>query len=153
MPQYWAIYWERFGLRQWYIRRRMKTTSLGEEWASSPWAITRWKSRTTRLTPSPSLTRLEFQDWRVRLLHCLCGRGTRKKICGLMKGDNGSCNKYKTHVDREKGHVESAFYLIMNDTNLFLKPLVSLIIEDANQAFLSQVGEDLFKDTAMAIME
>ena len=22
------------------------------------------------------------------------------KICGLMKGDNGSCNKYKTHADR-----------------------------------------------------
>ena len=21
------------------------------------------------------------------------------KICGLMKGDNGSCNKYKTHAD------------------------------------------------------
>ena len=23
------------------------------------------------------------------------------KICGLMKGYNGSCNKYKTHADRE----------------------------------------------------
>ena len=46
------------------------------------------------------------------------------KIYGLMKGDNGSCNKYKTHADREKGHLESDFYLTMNDTNLFLKPLV-----------------------------
>ena len=70
-----------------------------------------------------------------------------------MKGDNGSCNKYKTHEDREKGHVESAFYLNTNGKNLLLKPLVSLITEDVNQAFLSQVGEDLSKDTAMAIME
>ena len=75
------------------------------------------------------------------------------KICGLMKEDNGSCNKYKTHADREKGHLESDFYLTTNGTNLFLKPLVSLIIGDANQEFLSQVGEDLSKDTNMAIME
>ena len=46
-----------------------------------------------------------------------------------------------------------AFYLTTNGTNLFLKPMVSLIIGDANRAFLSQVGEDLSKDTAMAIME
>ena len=70
-----------------------------------------------------------------------------------MKGDNGSCNKYKTHAYREKGHTESALYLTTNGTNLFLKPLVSLIIEDANQAFLSQVGEDLSTDTAMDIIE
>ena len=70
-----------------------------------------------------------------------------------MKEDNGSCNKYKTHADREKGHLESDFYLTTNGTNLFLKPLVSLIIGDANQEFLSQVGEDLSKDTDMAIME
>ena len=49
--------------------------------------------------------------------------------------------------------MEIAFYLTTNGTNLFLKPMVSLIIGDANQAFLSQVGEDLSKDTAMAIME
>ena len=29
----------------------------------------------------------------------------RYKICGLMKGDNGSCNKYNTHADLEKGNV------------------------------------------------
>ena len=33
-----------------------------------------------------------------------------------------------------------------------LKPLVSLTIEDANQEFLSQVGEDISNDTAMYIM-
>ena len=55
------------------------------------------------------------------------------KICGLMKGDNGSCNKYKTHADQEKGDVESGLYLITNGKNLFLKPLVSLIIWDSNQ--------------------
>ena len=49
--------------------------------------------------------------------------------------------------------MESAFYLTTNGTNLFLKPLVSLIIGYANPAFLSQVGEDLSKDTAMSIME
>ena len=75
------------------------------------------------------------------------------KIYGLMKGDNGSCNKCKTHADREKGRAESAFYLTKNLTNLFLTPLVSLIIGDENQVFLSQVGEDMSKDTAMAIME
>ena len=63
----------------------------------------------------------------------------RNKICGLMKGDNGYCNKYKTHADREKGNTENAFYLITNGTNLFLKPLVLLIIGDTNQAFISHV--------------
>ena len=74
-------------------------------------------------------------------------------IYGLMKGVNGSCNKYKTHAYREKGHTESDLCLTTNGKNLFLKPLVSLIIEDANQAFLSQVGEDLSTDTAMDIIE
>ena len=50
------------------------------------------------------------------------------KIGGLMKGDNRSCKNYKTHADREKGDVESASYLTLNDPNLLLKPLVSLII-------------------------
>ena len=75
------------------------------------------------------------------------------KIDGLMKGENWSCNKYKTHEYREKGNVENAFYLTTNGTNLFLKPLISLIIGDGNQAFISQVGEDLYKDTSMAIMD
>ena len=64
-----------------------------------------------------------------------------------------SCNKYKTHVDKEKRHVDIAFYLIGNGTNLFLKPLISFITEGENQTFLSQVQEDLSKDTDMAIME
>ena len=75
------------------------------------------------------------------------------KICGLTEVDNGSCNKYKMHADREKGNVESALYLTPNGTNLLLKPPVSLIIRDENQTFLSQVGEDISKDTAMAIMD
>ena len=49
--------------------------------------------------------------------------------------------------------MDSAFYLTTNSTNLFLKTLVSLIIGDMNQAFLLQVGEYVYKDTAMAIME
>ena len=69
-----------------------------------------------------------------------------------MKVDNEFCNKYKTHTNREKGDVESDLYLTPNGTHLFLKPLVLLIIGYANQEFLSQVGEDLSKDTAMAIM-
>ena len=56
-----------------------------------------------------------------------------------MKGDNGYCKKYKTHAYLEKGHVESAFYLTANGKNMLLKPLVSLIIGDTNQAFISQV--------------
>ena len=75
------------------------------------------------------------------------------KIYGLMKRDNRSCNKYNTHADLEKVHVEIDFYLTTNGTNLFLKPLVSLIIGDSNQVFLSQVVEDLSKGTAMDIME
>ena len=58
------------------------------------------------------------------------------KIYGLMRGDNGSCNRYKTDADLDKVNVESAFYLTPNGTNLFLKPLVSLIIGDINQVFL-----------------
>ena len=63
------------------------------------------------------------------------------KICGFMKGDNGYFNRYKTHADLEKG------------TTLFLKTLFSLIIGDSNQAFLSQVLEELSKDTYTDIME
>ena len=46
----------------------------------------------------------------------------------------------------------SALYLASNVTNLFLKPLVSPTTGDANQEFISQVGEDISKVTAMAIM-
>ena len=50
-------------------------------------------------------------------------------------------------------NVDSAFYLTTNGTNMLLKPLVSLMMGYANQASLSQVGEDISKDTAMAIMD
>ena len=49
--------------------------------------------------------------------------------------------------------MEISFCLNSNGKNLFFKPLVSLTIVDANQAFLSQVGEDISKDTSMDIME
>ena len=63
----------------------------------------------------------------------------RNKICGLMKIENGYWNKYKTHSDQEKRNMESVLYLNSNGTNLFLKPLVSFIIGDANQTFILQV--------------
>ena len=81
------------------------------------------------------------------------GGFTGNKIFGLIKGYNGSCNKYNTHANREKGDVDGAFYMTPHDTNLFLKPLVSFIILYSNQDFLSQVGEDLSNDTAMDIMD
>ena len=102
--------------------------------------------------PSFNKTRI-FSIEEVDFCTAFVGGVPGKKICGLMKGDNGYYNKYKTHTDLEKGHMESAFYLTTNGTNLFLKPLVSLIIGDTNQVLLSQVGEDLYKDTAMDIME
>ena len=49
--------------------------------------------------------------------------------------------------------MEIALYLTSNSTNLLLKPLVSLTIQDANHEFLSPVGEDLSNNTAMAIMD
>ena len=49
--------------------------------------------------------------------------------------------------------MDSEFYLNPNDTNLFLQPMVSFIIGDANQAFISPVGGDLPKDTDMDIMD
>ena len=49
--------------------------------------------------------------------------------------------------------MESAFYLNPNGTNLFLKPLVPLIIGYANKAFISQLGEDLSNETAIDIMD
>ena len=49
--------------------------------------------------------------------------------------------------------MESSLYLTTNGTNLFLKPLVSLIIGDSNHVFLSKVVEDLSKYTGMAIIE
>ena len=62
-----------------------------------------------------------------------------------MKGYNWSCNKYETYADLDKGNMKNTLYLTNNGTNLFLKPLVSLIIGDANYAFMSQIGEDLSK--------
>ena len=81
------------------------------------------------------------------------GGVTVNKICGLMKRVDGSCNKYYTHAGKKKGDIYSDFYLISNGKNLFLEPLVSLTIGDTNQEFLSQVGEDIAKDTAMDIMD
>ena len=75
------------------------------------------------------------------------------KICGLMKGVDMSCKKYKTHAGRERRDVESAFYLTSNGKHLFLNPLVSLTIGDVNKEFISQVGDDLSKDTATTIMD
>ena len=49
--------------------------------------------------------------------------------------------------------MDGAFYLNPNGTNLFLKPMVPMIIGYSNQAFLSQVGGDISKDTAMDIMD
>ena len=49
--------------------------------------------------------------------------------------------------------MKSDFYLTHNGINMFLKHMVSLIIGDENQAFISQAGEDLSKDTTMAIMD
>ena len=49
--------------------------------------------------------------------------------------------------------MESSLYLTSNGTYLFLEPLVSLTIGYANQDFISQLGEDLSKDTATAIMD
>ena len=75
------------------------------------------------------------------------------KIGGLMKEVYGSYNKYKTHAGKDKGDTESALYLNSNVIKLFLKPLVSLKIRDENKEFLSQVGEDIPKDTAMDILD
>ena len=49
--------------------------------------------------------------------------------------------------------MKSALYLTSNGKNLFFKPLVSLIIGDANQAFFSQVGEYLSRDTVIDIKD
>ena len=105
-------------------------------------------------TAKPSSTKVRIVSIEgVEFCTAFVGGVHRSKTCGLMKGDNGYCNKYKTHADIEKGHVESAFYLTTNVKNLFLKPMVSLIIGDANHGFLSQVGEEMSKDNDMAIME
>ena len=76
-------------------------------------------------TPNPSsnkvrIVRIEEVDFCTDFVGGVPGN----KICGLTKGDNGSCNNYKTHGDQDKGNVESAFYITINGTNLFLKPLV-----------------------------
>ena len=105
-------------------------------------------------TPKPSSNKVRiFIIEEVEFCTAFVGGVQVNKICDLMKGDNGSCNKYKTHEDREKGNVESAFYLTNNGTNLFLKPLVSLMIGDSNHKFISQVVEYVSKDTTMAIMD
>ena len=49
--------------------------------------------------------------------------------------------------------MDNALYLTPNGTNLFLKNMVSLIIGDENQVFLSQAVENLSRDTDMAIMD
>ena len=57
---------------------------------------------------------------KVKFCTAFVGGVPGNNICGVMKGDNESCNKYKTHADLEKGNVESAFYITANGTNLFL---------------------------------
>ena len=92
-------------------------------------------------TSKPSYNKVKnFRIEEVDFCTAFVGGVPGNKICGLMKGYNGSCNKYKTHAYLENVHVDSAFYFTTNDTNLFLKHMVSLIIGDANQAFFSQVG-------------
>ena len=108
----------------------------------------------SKSTSNPSSNKVRiFRIEKVDFCTAFVGGVPGNKICGFMKGDNGSCNRYNTHADQEKGNKESDFYLTTDGTDLFLKPLVSLIIGDINQAFLSQVGEDLSKDTAMVITE
>ena len=86
-------------------------------------------------------------------MHCVHRRDSGKQIHCLIKGVDGSCNKYKTHEGKDKGDVKSTLYLTSNGTNLFLKPLVSLTTGYANQSFISQLGEYLSKYTIMAIVE
>ena len=95
-----------------------------------------------------SIGRVEEVDFCTEFL----GGATGNKICGLVKGENGSCNKYKPHAVLEKGDLYRDFYLNSNGTNMFLKHFISLTIGDENQMFILHVGEDLSKDTAMAIM-
>ena len=102
--------------------------------------------------PSPNKVRI-YRIEEVYFCTAFVGGVPGNKTCGLMKVDDGSCNKYKTHADQEKGNVDNAFYLTPNGTNLFLKNMVSLIIGDENQVFLSQAVENLSRDTDMAIMD
>ena len=128
-----------------FIRGGMGVTTVGQD---------KMEISDSKPTSRPSsnkvvIVRIEEVDFCAAFVGGVPGN----KICGLIKGYNGYCKNSKTHADQEKGHVESSFYLTTSGTNLFLKPLVSLIIGHAKQAFLSQVGEDLSKDTFLAIME
>ena len=54
--------------------------------------------------PSSNKVRI-FSIEEVDFCTAFVGGLTRNKIYGLMKGDNGSCNKYKTHADQDMWHV------------------------------------------------
>ena len=76
-------------------------------------------------TSKPSANKVRiFRTEEVEFCTTFVGRVLGNNICGLMKVDNGSCNKYKTHVDQEKGNAEISFCLTPNGTTLFLKHMV-----------------------------
>ena len=112
-----------------FIGGGMGVTTVGQ----NKMEISDYKPTSNTLSNKVIIVRIEEVDFCTAFV----GEVHGNKICGLMKGENGSCNKYKTHADQEKEHVEGALYLTTNGKNLFVKPLVSLIIGDANQTFLS----------------
>ena len=119
----------------------MKTTSLGGGVGATTVGQHKMEISDSKPASNTSSTKVRiFSIEEVDFCTAFVGGVPGNKICGLMKGYNGSCKKYKTHADLDKVHAESAFYLTTNGTHLFLKHLVSLILGDANQAFLSQVG-------------
>ena len=105
-------------------------------------------------TSNPSYNKVRIvRVEEVDLCTAFVGEVPVKKICGLIKVFDGSCNNYNTNKGKEKVYLESAFYLTSNGTNLFLKPLVSLTIGYSNQEFISLVREDISKETAMDILD
>ena len=105
-------------------------------------------------TPKPSSNKVRIvRVEEVEFCMVFVGGVPENKISSMIKVDNGYCNTYKIHAGQDKCDVDSAFYLTSNVKNLFLKPLVPLTIGYANKMFLSHVGDDLSKDTAMTIID
>ena len=60
-------------------------------------------SKPTSKTSSNNVIIFRIEE--VEFCTAFLGEVPGNKICGLMKVDNGYCNKYKTHSDQDKGDV------------------------------------------------
>ena len=86
-------------------------------------------------------------------MHCLCERGTWKQDLWFDERRQWVLQRVQDPCISIEGEYGECFISHHKWQKPVLETLVSLVIEDTNNFFLSQVGEDLSKYTTMDIMD